>query len=136
MSNPGGRLFESAWITPYENEVTTFMGEVFRALEAGQADTLQPDPFYVRADGRPPLTDEQVDDLIVLLDQEYDNEMERFASHHLSRSGAEARTEMHRLPPAARRYLAEGVDEIVLRHESIDQEKPPEPPGGPEYTGQ
>lgn len=122
-----GRWFENTWITPYENEVTAFLREVFDALEAGQAGHLIPDPFHQRPEGRAPLTDEQVDDLITLLDAEYDHEMKSYAAHHLNRSGAEARTEMHRLPPLARRYLAETVDEIVARHESIDQKAPARP---------
>lgn len=144
LIGPVGQKYEGTWIQPWEAEVTMFIQHVFEELEAGNAAHLLPDPFYVRAEDRPPLTDADCDRLIEALDEEYDSEMGLHPGHHKDRSGAMARTEMHRLPPLTRRYLAEGLDRIIDKHRDIDQEEPPAPeptpapsaPGPvPEYTG-
>ncbi len=124
LAGPHGQLYGGAWIKPWQAEVTMLLQSVFEELEAGHADHLTPDPFYVRASGRPPLTDADCDRLVAALDEEYDKEMRAQSGYHFSRSGATARTELHRLPPLARRFLAEGIDRILDKHQSIDQSAP------------
>jgi hypothetical protein len=131
-----GQWYETLWIAPEEAEITMALQAAVEALELGQADYLTPDPFYVRGE-LPPLSDEDVDRLIAALDEEYDQEIRMYAGWHRSRSGAVEQTDLHRLPPRARRYLAEQIDAICVKHQTIDQKPPvkPEPGPKPEHSG-
>ncbi len=137
LIGPAGQWYENTWISPYHAETTWAVQEVFEAMEAGKADHLTPDPFYQRADGKPPFSDEDIDRIILAIDEEYDTEMRVYPVHHLNRSGADARTELHRLPPLARRYLVELLDAIKSKHRDIDQSSPVNrSQQEPEYSGE
>ncbi len=134
LTGPEGQWYEGTWITPKEAEITMAYQQAFDALEDGTVDHLTPDPFYVRGGDLPPLSDADVDRFIAALDEEYDVEISHHLDHHLDRSGATERTELHRLPPLARRWLAELVDAICVKHRDIDQSPAPRP-AVPAYTG-
>jgi hypothetical protein len=125
-----GRREESVWLPPLTLEITDCLQWAYEALESGHEARLVPDPFSERAGGRPRLTDADVDRIILAVDAEYDHEIRVSPSHHLNRSGATERTELHRLGPRARRALAERLDAILTKHETIDQSAPP-PPNAP-----
>ncbi len=136
LMGPEGQFYENTWISPYHAETIWAVQEVFDALEGGKAAYLTPDPFYQRADGKPPFSDEDVDRIIAALDEEYDHEMRVYTSHHLSRSGATERPELHRLSPPARRYLVELLDAIQVKHRDVDQSPVPKASQQePEYSG-
>src|SRR3954471_4657646 len=128
---PEGQWYEATWISPYHAETTWAVQTVFEALESGQADHLAPDPFFVRAEGKPTFSDEDVDRIIAALDEEYDHEMSMYSVWHRNRSGATAQTELRRLPPLARRYLVELLDQIKTKHRDIDQSAPIKPTSDP-----
>ncbi len=131
----GGQWYENTWICPEDAEITMAIQEAFDALEAGTTEHLLPNPFYLPPDGLQPLTDAQIEHFIEALDEEYDKEINSYASHHRTRSGAEAKTELHRLPWNARRWLAEQIETITVKHRHIDQNPPPrEIPSDPRQT--
>jgi hypothetical protein len=128
-----GRREENVYLSPLVLEITDCLQWAFELLNAGQEERILSDPFYTRSDGLPPLTEADVDRVIAALDAEYDAEMRGARSHHLQRSGATERTEIHRLSPRARRALVERIDAIFTKHQGIDQTEPRrEPPSLPE----
>ncbi len=136
LTGPEGQWYETTWITPEEAEITMALQAAMDALEAGTVAHLVPDPFYQRGD-LPPLSDEEVDVFIAVLDSEYDLEMSNYAGWHRNRSAAIERTALHRLPLLARRYLAEQIDAICVKHQTINQAPPVKPntETEPEYRG-
>jgi len=111
-----GRVEEGVTLSAYTVEVTAWLQHCYELLEAGDQDRILSDPWYERADGRPPLTDDEVDAVVSALDQEYEYELGTYPEYHRNRSGANALPEFHRLSPRARRAMVEGIDRIVNKH--------------------
>lgn len=110
------RIEEGVTLSAYTLEFTDYLQQCYLLLDAGQEDHILADPFYVRADGRAPLTDAQVDAVIAALDHEYEVELGTYPGYHRNRSGANALPEFHRLSPRARRAMVEGIDRIVEKY--------------------
>jgi len=97
-------------------EVIAYLQDCLDKLERGEEDMILGDPFYQRADGKPPFSDEDVDRVIAALDEEFGHEIGTYPGYHRNRSGANATPDFHRLSPRARRALVEGLDAILSRH--------------------
>jgi hypothetical protein len=116
------RVEEGVTLTAYTVEVTAWLQHCYDRLEAGEEDHILSDPWYERADGRSPLTDEEVDAVIEALDHEYEYELGTYPEYHRNRSGANSSPEFHRLSPRARRAMVEGIDGIVAKHRLVSSE--------------
>lgn len=103
--------------SPLCSEVIACLEECFQLLETGQAERLNADPYYERPQGRPPMTDSDVDRLIEALDEEFGSEIERFPDYHKRRSGSTRKPDWSRLTTSQRRGLANRVDAIIARYE-------------------
>jgi hypothetical protein len=112
------RVEEGVTLSSYTLEFTAWIQQCFELLEAGQEDRILSDPWYERADGRPSLTDAEVDAVIEALDKEYQFELGAYPGYHRNRSGANALPEFHRLSLRARRAMVEGIDRIVAKYRS------------------
>ena len=110
------RVEEGVTLSPYTLEFTDWIQQCYELLEAGAEDRIFSDPFYERTDGRPTLTDEEIDAVINALDQEYAYELGTYPGYHRNRSGANALPEFNRMSPRARRAMVEGIDRIVSKH--------------------
>ena len=77
-----------------------------QAMESGTAHLRLPDPSYIRADGKPLWTVEQLDTLIRDLDAEIDQEVTRLPGTSV---GAQAGPGFWRLALPQRLALAQGV---------------------------
>ena len=103
-------------------ECIAWLQSCFEKLEAGQEELILSEPFYARADGKPPLTDEDVDKIIEGLDAEFAFEIGSYPGYHRNRSGATHVPQFDRLSPSARRALVEGIDGILARHRAAKSE--------------
>jgi len=110
------RIEEGVTLSPYTLEFTDWIQHCYELLQTDQEDRIISDPWYERADGRPPLTDEQVDAVIDALDKEYEYELGTYPGYHRNRSGANALPEFHRMSPRARRAMVEGIDRIIAKY--------------------
>jgi hypothetical protein len=110
------RIEEGVTLTPYTLEFTNWIQHCYDLLEAGQEDRIISDPWYERADGRPPLTEEEINRVVEALDKEYEYELGTYPGYHRNRSGANALPEFHRMSPRARRAMVEGIDRIIAKH--------------------
>lgn len=124
-----GRWEERVWLPPFTLELTAWIQHCYDLLEAGEEKHILADPWYQRADGKPPFTDEQINAIITALDAEYESELGSFPDYHRNRSGCNALPEFHRLSAAGRRALVEGIDRIAEKHKSIVQTAPSTAPG-------
>ena len=112
-------VVEEGHIIPDEVvECIAWLQSCFEKLEAGQEELILSEPFYTRADGKPPLTDEDVSKIIDGLDAEFAFEIGSYPGYHRNRSGANATPQFCRLSPSARRALVEGLDGILARHKA------------------
>jgi len=116
------RVEEGVTLSAYTVEVTAWLQHCYELLEAGDEDRILSDPWYERADGAPPLTDDEVDAVIDALDQEYEYELGTYPEYHRNRSGANSLPEFRRLSPRARRAMVEGIDRIVNKHRPVAEE--------------
>ncbi|SRR5258706_9063740 len=92
-------------------DIIDWLQYCFEKLEAGAENEIMNDPFYTpRTDF---LSDEKIDEVIVELDKKLDYEIDNSLDYHRARSGADAKTEFHRLGQQARRYLVEGLMRII-----------------------
>jgi hypothetical protein len=110
------RTEEGIHLSSYTLEVTEWIQRCYELLDAGDEDRILSDPFYERANGKPPLTDDEIDAVIKALDDEYAHELGTYPGYHRNRSGATALPEFHRMSPRARRAMVEGIDRIVSKH--------------------
>jgi hypothetical protein len=110
------RVEEGVTLTSYTLEFTDWIQHCYQLLEAGEEDRIISDPWYQRSDGRPPLSDEQIDRVIEALDKEYEYELGTYPGYHRNRSGANALPEFHRMSARARRAMVEGIDRIIAKH--------------------
>lgn len=103
---------EGITLTPYVNEVIAWLQHCLDMLEAGTEDRILGDPFYVSN-----LTEQQIDAAIAEIDVYFDSEIARYPEYHERRSGANAKTELGRLGPAARRACVEMLQRIRIKHD-------------------
>jgi len=97
-------------------EVIEYLQDILQKLDAGLESHILGDPFYVRADGKLPFTDEQVDRVISAIDAEFAIEIALYPGYHKGRSGANTTPDFWRLSPSARRVVVEGLDAIHRRY--------------------
>lgn len=125
---------EGIMLSPFTQDCTEWLQHCFECLERGE-DILS-DPFY---QPRRAISDASVDNLIQALDEEFDKEMDGFPAYHFRRSGANKKTEWHRLSARNRRALVEGLHRILEEHEDYEAASrvvpPPGPSTGPDYSG-
>lgn len=94
-------------------EVIACLRECFEDLESGDSARVArwlADPYFSR---EPEITQEVADRLVAALDKRLDREIDEFPSYHERRSGANAYTQFHRLPPSARLGLAQRLARIA-----------------------
>lgn len=113
---------EGTTLSGYTLDVIEYLQECLDAHERG--DNILADPFYIPKSGS--LTDEQVDRVITALDEEFDKEIDGFPTYHERRSGANAKTDWHRLNASNRRALVEGLMRINEDWDAY-QKAPPAP---------
>ena len=99
-------------------ECIAWLQSCYEHIEAGTEHLIMSEPFYTRADGKPPLTQEEVDKLITAIDFEFGFEIASYPGYHRNRSGANATPDFHRLSSSARRAVVEGLDGILARHKA------------------
>jgi len=97
-------------------DVIEYLQGVLQKLDAGLESHILGDPFYQRADGKPPFTDDEVDRVINAIDAEFAIEISLYPGYHKGRSGANTTPDFGRLSPSARRVVVEGLDAIHRRH--------------------
>jgi hypothetical protein len=102
-------------------EIIEYLQDCFEKLERGDDSLILGDPFYQRASGKPPLTDEEVDRVISAIDAEFAFEIGNYPGYHRNRSGANAPVDFNRLTPRARRAMVEGLDAILARHKATQE---------------
>jgi len=119
------RIEEGVTLSPYTLEFTDWIQHCYDLVEAGEEDRIISDPWYERAEGRDPLTEEQIDAVIDALDKEYEYELGTYPGYHRNRSGANALPEFHRMSPRARRAMVEGIDRIIAKHRIVPTEIQP-----------
>jgi hypothetical protein len=118
-----GRVEENVKLSAFTVAVIDYLQHVFEMLDAGRERDIISDPWFTRRDGLPPLTESAIDRLIAAIDEEFAVEIGSFAGYHRNRSGATATPDFHRLSPAARRAVAEGLDAIVSRYRDMPAEE-------------
>jgi len=100
-----------------------------------RGEDILSDPFY---QPRRQISEESVDNLIDALDEEFNKEVDQFPAYHQRRSGANKRTDWHRLSDRNRRAMVEGLHRILEEHEDYAaaqkaaQSAGPRPP---DYSG-
>ena len=92
-----GKAVEGATYTHETVRVFTVIDAFFRALEDGTVDKFRPDPSYVRPDGKPPLTEAQVNSIV---EEALDSWFEQTNNANWAKN---LRGIPHDLPPALRR---------------------------------
>jgi hypothetical protein len=115
------RIEENVEITDRSLDTIAYLEDVLEKLDAGEERFILADPFYQRADGKPPFSDEHIDRIIAAIDEEFATEMGQYAGYHRNRSGATATPDFHRLSPPARRAVVEGLDVIHRRHDELSK---------------
>lgn len=105
----------SKYVRQEEQEITEWLQYCFEQMDGGNESLLQPDPFYTRANGKPSLTDEEVDKVIAGIDAEFEFEKKNSLFHHTRNTGAVETPDFFRLGPAARRCVVEGCDAIIQK---------------------
>jgi len=97
----------STEIKGFSLDMIDYLQFCFEKLEAGLESEITIDPWYEPESG--PLTDEKVNEVVEAIDKEFNHEIDNFPSYHYRRSGANAKPEFHRMGPAARRAMVEGL---------------------------
>ncbi len=113
---------EGVYLDDVVIEVIGFMQDCFDKLERGEEDMILADPFFERPNGKPPLTDEEVDRVIAAIDSEFAHEINNYLDYHRNRSGANSPPEFSRMSPRARRAMVEGIEAIMEAHARRQQE--------------
>jgi hypothetical protein len=113
------RIEEGVELRDVTLEVIDYLQDVYDKLEAGLEHHIIGDPFYQRANGQPPFSDEQVDRVIAAIDEEFAAEIGQYPGYHRNRSGANSTPDFWRLNPTARRSVVEGLDAIYQRHAAL-----------------
>ena len=101
-------------------EVIEYMATCFDTMEAGEE--IRGDPFYQRAEGKPFLTDDDVNRVIAAIDSEYAFEIGTYPGYHRNRSGSTAVADFSRLSQHSKRAMVEGLDAIIARHKAEEAE--------------
>jgi len=103
-------------------EIIAYLQDCFEKLDRGEEHLILGDPFYQRANDKPPLTDEEVDKVIAAIDEEFAFEIGTYPGYHRNRSGANAPADFRRMSPRSRRAMVEGLDAILTRHKLLQAE--------------
>lgn len=114
---------EGVTLTDDVLECIAYLQDVLEKLDRDEEHLILSDPFYQRANGKPPLTDEVVDKVIEAIEAEFAFELGNYPGYHRNRSGATDPPEFTRLSPSARRAVAEGLDAILQRHKAKEETK-------------
>lgn len=102
---------------PLGIEMIACLQECFEDLESGDPARLtrwMADPYFQRD---PDITPADADRLIEELDKRLNKEIDQFPQYHERRSGANAYTELHRLPPSARLGLAQRLARVADKYD-------------------
>ena len=102
-----------------------------QAMDSGTAHLRLPDPSYVRPDGKPMWTVDQLDTLIRDLDAEIDQEVTRLPGTSV---GAQAGPGFSRLALPQRLALAQHLDAALEQHEETLKGFEPNPSPVPTYA--
>lgn len=113
IDEPGGREEEGIYISPCVSDLMDWLDDCLHRIEDGRTHEIYSDPYFDSG-----LTDAQVDELIRVIDEDCTAELGSFPSYHRNRQGCNAPPDYSRLPPAARRAMAEGCLAILRRHEA------------------
>ncbi len=81
-----------------------------------EEDLILADPFFERPNGKPPLSDEEIDRIIAAIDSEFAHEITNYLDYHRNRSGANFAPEFSRMSPRGRRAMVEGIEAIMEAH--------------------
>jgi hypothetical protein len=117
------RIEEGVELRDVTLEVIDYLQDVYDKLETGLETHIIGDPFYQRANGLPPFSDEQVDRVIAAIDEEFATEIGQYPGYHRNRSGANATPDFWRLTATARRAVVEGLDAIYQRHAALAEQQ-------------
>jgi len=98
--------------------VIFLLDDWLQAMENGTAHHRLPDPNYVRSNGKPTWTEDELDTLIRDLDAEIDQEVTRLPGTSV---GAKAGPGFSRLALPQRLALAQQLDNLVQRHQEALQ---------------
>jgi hypothetical protein len=99
-------------------EIIAYLQDCFDKLNRGEEDRILGDPFYRRPEGKPNMTDEEIDRVVAAIDEEFAHEIGAYPGYHRNRSGANAPADFQRLSPRARRAMVEGLEAILVRHQA------------------
>ncbi|PKB83762.1 MAG: hypothetical protein BZY88_01610 [SAR202 cluster bacterium Io17-Chloro-G9] len=92
--------------------------DFFLALEDGSVHHRLPDPTFQPPQGRPPITQELVDEFIENLDREMD--LDAFDTQG-KKYGADASCEFYRLEPPQRLALVQRLMSVVLSEQEMEE---------------
>ena len=120
-----GRMEEGVELRDETLEVIDYLQDVLQKLDAGLENHILGDPFYQRADGKDPFTDEQIDRVINAIDAEFAIEISLYPGYHKGRSGANTTPDFWRLSPSARRVVVERLDAIHRCYREVSAESEP-----------
>lgn len=113
IDEPGGYIEESQYISPYVTELMAWLDDCLQKFEDGRESEILSDPFFESG-----LSDEKVDELIRVIDEDLKFEIDRYPSYHENRQGCNTAPDYWRLSASGRRALAEGCLAIMRRHGS------------------
>lgn len=112
-------MYPSGHKNPGVAAIIFLLDDWLNALEEGVAGFHLPDPNHQRPDGRPPWTEEELDDLIRDLDYEVDREVSRAPGTSV---GARAGPAFCRLAVPQRLALAQQLEQLLEGHAAEFQE--------------
>jgi len=107
---------EGVYLDDVVIEVIGFMQDCFDKLERGEEDQILADPYFERPDGKPPLSEEEIDRIIAAIDSEFAHEITNYLDYHRNRSGANFAPDFNRMSARARRAMVEGIEAIMEAH--------------------
>jgi hypothetical protein len=118
---------EGYW-EPWQRAVIECLDEWFEAMDAGTAFSRLPDPMYQRPDGKPPWTDDELDNLMSTVIDDYVERQRAWATQkrQVAYSGHSGFT---RLAPMQRLALAQDLERILLAHGVVAPAREPAPAG-------
>lgn len=107
--------YPSGHLDPRVNAVILLLEDWIVSLENKTAEQHLPDPAYKRTDNKPTWSDDELNNLILALDREFDKELSwaRLPSGSIH---ADAGPGFHRLQPLQRLALAQDLDRIMQDH--------------------
>jgi len=113
---------EGVYLDDVVIDVISFMQDCFDKMERGEEDLILADPYFERPNGKPPLSEDEIDRIIAAIDSEFSHEITNYLDYHRNRSGANFAPEFSRMSPRARRAMVEGIEAIMESHAQRQQE--------------